>query len=61
MTGAQIGATVQVSPRSEMEEGIIIGYARVSAADTVSIRFVNTTNGPIDPVSVNVDITVIQP
>ena len=61
VTGAQIGATVQVSPRSEMEEGIIIGYARVSAADTVSIRFVNTTNGPIDPVSVNVDITVIQP
>jgi hypothetical protein len=44
-----------------MEEGIIIGYARVSAADIVSIRFVNTTNGPIDPAAVNVDITVIQP
>jgi hypothetical protein len=61
VTGAQVGATVQVSPRTEMEDGIIIGYARVSAADTVSIRFVNTTNGPIDPAAVNVDITVIQP
>ena len=61
VTGAQVGATVQVSPRSEMEDGIIIGYARVSAADTVSIRFVNTTSGSIDPAAVNVDITVIQP
>jgi hypothetical protein len=61
VTGAQVGATVQVSPRTEMEDGIIIGYARVSAADTVSIRFVNTTNGPIDPTALNIDITVIQP
>jgi hypothetical protein len=61
VTGAQVGATVQVSPRSDMEDGIIIGYARVPSADKVSIRFVNTTNGPIDPATVNVDITVIQP
>ena len=61
VTGAQVGGTVQVSPRAEMEAGIIIGYARVTAADTVSVRFVNTTNGPIDPAAVNVDITVIQP
>jgi len=61
VTGAQVGGTVQVSPQAEMEAGIIIGYARVTAADTVSVRFVNTTNGPIDPAAVNVDITVIQP
>jgi hypothetical protein len=61
VTGAQVGATVQVSPRTEMEDGIIIGYARVSAANTISIRFVNTTNSAVDPASVNVDITVIQP
>ncbi|MFM8841003.1 MAG: hypothetical protein ACKOFB_07900, partial [bacterium] len=61
VTGAQVGGTVQVSPRAEMETGIIIGYARVTAADTVSIRFVNTTNAPVDPAAVNVDITVIQP
>ncbi|NBO69086.1 hypothetical protein EBV26_01175, partial [bacterium] len=61
VTGAQVGATVQVSPRTEMEGGIIIGYARVSAADTVSIRFVNTTNAAVNPAAVNVDVTVIQP
>ncbi|MFN4903008.1 MAG: hypothetical protein ACK5HB_06695, partial [Ignavibacteria bacterium] len=61
VTGAQVGGTVQVSPRAELETGIIIGYARVTAADTVSVRFVNTTNGPIDPAAVNVDVTVIQP
>ncbi|MFN4819517.1 MAG: hypothetical protein ACK5JK_09830, partial [Ignavibacteria bacterium] len=61
VTGAQVGGTVQVSPRAELETGIIIGYARVTGADTVSVRFVNTTNGPIDPAAVNVDVTVIQP
>ncbi|MFZ9978290.1 MAG: hypothetical protein ACO3GR_09380, partial [Candidatus Kapaibacteriota bacterium] len=61
VAGAEVGGTVQVSPRSELEAGIIIGYARVSAVNTVSIRFVNTTAGSINPAAVNVDISVIQP
>jgi hypothetical protein len=61
VTGAQVGGTVQVSPRAELEDGIIIGYARVSSTNTVSIRFVNTTNSDINPDAVGVDISVIQP
>jgi hypothetical protein len=61
VTGAQVGGTVQVSPRAELEDGIIIGYARVSSTNTVSIRFVNTTNANVNPASVGVDISVIQP
>ncbi|MFM6956329.1 MAG: hypothetical protein ACKOX1_07240, partial [Ignavibacteria bacterium] len=61
LTGAQVGGTVQVSPRDELETGIIIGYARVSATNTVSIRFVNTTNSNVNPAAVGLDISVIQP
>jgi hypothetical protein len=60
VTGAVVGGTVQVSPRAELETGIIIGYARVSANDYVSIRFVNTTGSNVNPAAVNVDISVIQ-
>jgi hypothetical protein len=44
-----------------MEGGVIIASARVSAANTVRIKFVNATNGAVDPNSVNFDITVVQP
>ncbi|HRE59057.1 MAG TPA: hypothetical protein PLW09_14675, partial [Candidatus Kapabacteria bacterium] len=61
VTGAIVGSTVHVSPRGDMEGGVIIASARVSAANTVRIKFVNATNGAVDPNSVNFDITVVQP
>ncbi|MBS1536928.1 MAG: hypothetical protein JST20_04195, partial [Bacteroidetes bacterium] len=61
VTGAAVGSTVYVSPRGDMEDGIIVASARVSAADNVRIKFVNSTNGAINPAAVNFDITVIQP
>ena len=61
VTGAKVGGTVQVSPRAELETGIIIAYARVTAIDTVSIRFVNSRSSKVNPAAVNVDISVIQP
>ena len=61
VTGAQVGGTVQVSPRAELDSGIIIGYARVSSLNTVSVRFVNTRNSAFNPPSVGLDISVIQP
>jgi len=61
VTGAVVGSTVHVSPRGDMEGGVIIANARVSAANTVRIKFVNATNGAVDPNSVNFDITVVQP
>jgi hypothetical protein len=61
VTGAVVGSTVTVSPRGDMEVGVIIASARVSAADNVRIKFVNATGGAIDPDAVNFDITVVQP
>ncbi|MBI3259670.1 MAG: hypothetical protein HYZ54_09380, partial [Ignavibacteriae bacterium] len=61
VTGAVIGSTVTVSPRDDMEDGIIIASARVSAADVVRIKLVNATGGIIDPNDVAVDITIVQP
>ncbi|MBK9248848.1 MAG: hypothetical protein IPM69_12235 [Ignavibacteria bacterium] len=61
VTGAAVGSTVIVSPRGDMEDGIVIASARVSAADNVRIKFVNSSNGAVNPAAVNFDITVIQP
>ena len=61
VTGAAVGSTVIVSPRGDMEDGVVIASARVSAADNVRIKFVNSSNGAVNPAAVNFDITVIQP
>ena len=61
VTGAAVGSTVIVSPRGDMEDGIVIASARVSAADNVRIKFVNSSNGAVNPAAVNFDVTVIQP
>jgi hypothetical protein len=61
VTGAVVGSTVHISPRGDMEDGVIVASVRVSAADNVRIKFVNATNAAVNPAAVNFDITVIQP
>ena len=61
VTGAAVGSTVYVSPRGDMEDGVVVASVRVSAADNVRIKFVNATGGAVNPAAVNFDITVIQP
>jgi hypothetical protein len=62
VTGAVVGGTVTISPRADLEDGLIIAYARVTAANTVRVRFVNAIyDAPLNPAAVNIDITVIQP
>ena len=61
VTDAVVGGTVHVSPRQAMEGGIFIAYAFIPSNGTVRIMFINATAGDIDPDSVNMDITVIQP
>lgn len=53
-------SAVFVSPVTDMEPGIIIAWARVSAAGTVKIRFRNTTGSSIDPVAIDFVIAVLQ-
>ena len=53
------GATVYVSPASALT-GIVIGYARVSVAGTIEIKFSNPTAAASDPAAMNFHITVFQ-
>jgi len=53
-------SAVFLSPVADIETGIVIAWARVSAANTVKIRFRNTTGSAIDPAAVNYVISVLQ-
>lgn len=49
VTGAVVGDKATAHPNSVLEAGLIVGFATVSAADTVTIRLANVTAGAIDP------------
>lgn len=58
VVGALSGAAVSVSPDVELPDGLLIAYARVSAADTVEIKFVNVTGSAISLPTGNLSIVV---
>ena len=61
VTGASTTAScVFVSPAADIESGLVIAWARVSAANTVKIRFRNETGSAIDPAAVNYVVSVLQ-
>jgi hypothetical protein len=60
VAGATPGSSVSVSPTSAMANGLIISYARVSAANTVEIRFNLLYGAAIDPAAENYYIRVMQ-
>ena len=57
---AAVGSSVMVSPSGALTNGLVLGYARVSAANTVEVKFTNTTGAAIDPASLTYYITVIR-
>lgn len=60
ITNAAVGSTVSVSPATALTNGLVIAYARVSAANTVEIKFTNVTGAAIDPPSMDYYITIIR-
>ena len=50
LRGVRVGDFVAVSKPS-LTAGLAIGSARVSAADTIAIQFINATAGALDPAS----------
>lgn len=57
--GAAVGDTVHLGPPATVLAGInYLGY--VSATDTVQVRAVNVTTGPLDPASATFRATVIH-
>jgi trimeric autotransporter adhesin len=61
VSGASTGASVMVSPNSPINAGLVIAYARVSAANTVEVAYRNTTGTAIGlTANIPLFITVIQ-
>lgn len=57
--GAAVGDPVAVAAPATLEAGIVI-TARVTAADTVTLRASNITAGSIDPAAANYTVTVFK-
>jgi hypothetical protein len=49
-----------ISPGGTLNAGMVMASARVSAANTVEVRFVNTTAASIDLAAMDFFIAVIQ-
>jgi len=60
ITGAVIGSSVMISPDMELTDGLIIAYARVSAANTIEVKFFNASAANINLGAANFFITVIK-
>lgn len=60
VTNAQTGSTVYISPDTDLTNGIIIAYARVSVSNTVLVKFNNVSGAPIDLANTKFHITVIR-
>lgn len=58
--GLRVGDAVWVTPPS-VTAGVAIANARVSAADTLSIQFVNPTAGNLTPAAGTHLVTVVRP
>jgi hypothetical protein len=59
-TGATVGSVVAISPSSALPNGIVIAWARVSAANVIEMRFENNSTAPVNPPSIGYNIRVIQ-
>ena len=60
ITGANTGSAVYISPETALPDGLIIAYARVSVANTIEVKFLNTTSAGVDPAPMAYFITVIE-
>ncbi len=60
ITGTVIGSTAMISPDIELTDGLIIAYARVSAANTIEVKFFNGSAANINMGAANFFITVIK-
>lgn len=60
ITGAVVGSSVDVSPTNALPDGILIAWSRVSAANTIEIRFKSVAAVPVDPPLDNFNIRIIQ-
>jgi len=64
VTGANLNASVIVNPRTALPQGLAIAYSFISAANTITINFINTgagAGGNQKLGTVTFDVTIINP
>lgn len=59
-TGAVIGNAAVCSPNFALPDGLIISYARVSAADTIEVKFYNATGSAINVAANNYELAIVK-
>jgi hypothetical protein len=59
-SGATVGSAVVISPSSALPAGIMIAWARVSAANIIEVRFENNAALAVNPPSIGFNVKVIQ-
>ncbi len=60
VTNVTLGAAVHISPDQALANGLVISYARVSAANTIEVKFLNNSAISIDPVAMNWHMGIVQ-
>lgn len=60
VTSAAVNSVVSVSPDAGFNAGFVVASARVSAASTVEVRFVNTSGSDYNPPSMEYHFTLIR-
>lgn len=60
VTGARVGDFVVARPPADLEAGLLVQGARVTAADTVTIRIVNQSGVSVDGVAKNWDFLLLR-
>lgn len=61
VTAAEIGGSVSISPDQDLPNGLVLAWARVSAAGIVRFGVRNVTTSVIDPPPITFYTTVIDP
>jgi len=60
VSGADLEGTAYISPSIALPDGLIICYVRVSAANTVEVKFLNASTVSVNPSLMDFYITVIN-
>ena len=60
VTGAVLDSSVMISPDIALTDGLVIAYARVSAANTVEVKFLNNSAAAVNLASTTFHITVVN-
>lgn len=60
INGASVTGTAMVSPTTELPDGLIVAYSRVSSANTIEVKIFNASGTPYAAATCNFAITIVQ-